>query len=241
MPQVNTASICEHMPQEVGKAVSDKSCFFDTGPNHVVAACGFVGFSVAEVPPSLCTTATLPHTAATRCLSEVSVLHTRVQGCSSRAGGRNGWQHARAPAAAADRLLGALRGDSALPSTAAAVLVQAHLRALGCDTPDWAAVCAGTAAPPPPHRVGKASHDPWPFKGWQRLAARACDARASETHLADLTPVSSAAAVAGRALRRPSLECPSHPRQDLHTQCAVPAAPPAASPSPCAAQMPLSW
>ena len=50
----------------------------------------------------------------------------------------------------ADRLLGAFRGDSALPSTAAAVLAQAHLRALGCDTPDWAAVCAGTAAAPPP-------------------------------------------------------------------------------------------
>ena len=32
----------------------------------------------------------------------------------------------------------------------------------------------------------------WPFKGWQRLAARACEERAFETHLSELSPASRA-------------------------------------------------
>ena len=96
--------------------------------------------------------------------------------------------HVRAPAAAA-RLLGALQGDRVLPCAAAAALAQTHLRALGRETLDWAAVHTGSAAAPP-HRDGEASRDPWPFKGWQRFASRACDAGAFETHLTNLTPAS---------------------------------------------------
>ena len=46
----------------------------------------------------------------------------------------------------------------------------------------------------PPQRVGEASRDPWPFKGWQRLAARACDARVPmrRTLLTSCTPASRA-------------------------------------------------
>ncbi|CAE7388473.1 unnamed protein product [Symbiodinium natans] len=39
-------------------------------------------------------------------------------------------------------------GDRVLPCAAAAVLAQTHLRALGCETPDWAAVCTGAATAP---------------------------------------------------------------------------------------------
>ena len=93
---------------------------------------------------------------------------------------------ARAPAAAA-RLCAALQGDGALPSTAAAT--HAHLCGLGFEAPDWADLCSGAAtAPPDPDHAD----DPWPVKGWQRSAARACDKRAYETHLSDLTPASRA-------------------------------------------------
>ncbi|OLQ08844.1 hypothetical protein AK812_SmicGene7597 [Symbiodinium microadriaticum] len=95
---------------------------------------------------------------------------------------------ARAPAAAA-RLRAALQGDGALPSTAAATHARAHLCDLGFEAPDWADLCSGAAtAPPDPDHAD----DPWPVKGWQRSAARACDKRAYETHLSDLTPASRA-------------------------------------------------
>eukprot|EP00439_Symbiodinium_sp_Y106_P055880 s1350_g7.t2 len=71
-----------------------------------------------------------------------------------------------------------------VPYIVSAVLAQTQLRALVCETPDWAAVYTGSAAAPPPR-----SHDPWPFKGWQRFASRAC---AFETHLTNLTPASRA-------------------------------------------------
>ena len=38
----------------------------------------------------------------------------------------------------------------------------------------------------------EAAGDRWPFKGWQRLAAHACDKRACEMHFSDLTPASRA-------------------------------------------------
>ena len=95
---------------------------------------------------------------------------------------------ARAPAAAA-RLRAALQGDGALPSTAAATHARAHLCDLGFEAPAWADLCSGAAtAPPDPDHAD----DPWPVKGWQRSAARACDKRAYETHLSDLTPASRA-------------------------------------------------
>ena len=94
---------------------------------------------------------------------------------------------ARAPAAAA-RLRAALQGDGALPSSAAATQALAHLRDLGYEAPDWAVICSGAAAPPAPDR----DDDPWPFRGWQRSAARACDERTYETHLSHLTSASRA-------------------------------------------------
>ena len=95
---------------------------------------------------------------------------------------------ARAPAAAA-RLRAALQGDGALPSTAAATHARAHLCDLGFEAPAWADLCSGAAtAPPDPDHAD----DPWPVKGCQRSAARACDKRAYETHLSDLTPASRA-------------------------------------------------
>ena len=91
---------------------------------------------------------------------------------------------ARAPAAAA-RLHATLQGDGALPSAAAAIHTQTQLRHVGYEAPEWAALCSGAVAvPPAPDRTD----DPWPFRGWQRVAARACDERAYETHLADLAP-----------------------------------------------------
>ena len=53
----------------------------------------------------------------------------------------------------------------------------------GFDAPDWSA--CRTPSPPPPK---EAPRDRWPFKGWQRLAAHACDKRKYEMHLSDLTP-----------------------------------------------------
>ena len=72
--------------------------------------------------------------------------------------------------------------------TAAATQAQAHLRDLGYEAPDWAVICSGAAAPPAPDR----DDDPWPFRGWQRSAARACDERTYETHLSHLTSASRA-------------------------------------------------
>ena len=92
--------------------------------------------------------------------------------------------HALAPAAAA-RVLHALRGGAALPSTAAAVTAQAQLRQAGYDAPDWDTQGAG----PPPLNSRRPDEDsgPWPSQGWQR---RACDERAFETHLSELSPAS---------------------------------------------------
>ena len=117
---------------------------------------------------------------------------------------------ARAPAAA-ERLLQALQGEAALPSTAAAVAAQGRLRQAGYDAPGWDAQGAGPPAPDV-QRPGEDS-GPWPFKGWQRLAARACDERAFETHLSELSPasrallLSQAGPFAARAINVP----PTHP------------------------------
>ena len=62
------------------------------------------------------------------------------------------------------------------------------MRDLGYEAPDWAVICSGAAAPPAPDR----DDDPWPFRGWQRSAARACDERTYETHLSHLTSASRA-------------------------------------------------
>ncbi|OLP85284.1 Ankyrin-1 [Symbiodinium microadriaticum] len=116
----------------------------------------------------------------------------------------------RAPAAA-ERLLQALQGEAALPSTAAAVAAQGRLRQAGYDAPGWDAQGAGPPAPDV-QRPGEDS-GPWPFKGWQRLAARACDERAFETHLSELSPasrallLSQAGPFAARAINVP----PTHP------------------------------
>ena len=71
---------------------------------------------------------------------------------------------------------------------------------------DWAVICSGAAAPPAPDQTD----DPWPLKGWQRSAARACDERAYETHLSHLTSascallLSQAGPFASRALNPPA-------------------------------------
>ena len=115
---------------------------------------------------------------------------------------------ARAPAAAA-RLRAALQGDGALPSSAAATQALAHLRDLAYEPPDWAVICFGAAAPPAPDR----DDDPWPFQGWQRSAARACDERMYETHLSHLTSASRALLLSQAGpLRFPRREPPAHPR-----------------------------
>ena len=117
---------------------------------------------------------------------------------------------ARAPAAA-ERLRQALQGEAALPSTAAAVAAQGRLRQASYDAPGWDAQGAGPPAPDV-QRPGEDS-GPWPFKGWQRLAARACDERAFETHLSELSPasrallLSQAGPFAARAINVP----PTHP------------------------------
>ena len=92
---------------------------------------------------------------------------------------------ARAPAAA-ERLLRALRGEGVLPCATAAILARQHLCDCGFDAPEW------SASPAPRPDNPAVPRDRWPFKGWQRLAAHACDKRAYEMHLSDLTPASRA-------------------------------------------------
>ena len=76
-------------------------------------------------------------------------------------------------------------GEAPPPPPLLIVAAQARLRQAGCDAPDW-----DTEGTGPPtghtHRLGEDS-GPWPFKGWQRLAARACDEHAFETHLSQLS------------------------------------------------------
>ena len=99
-----------------------------------------------------------------------------------------------------------LRSDRVLPCATAAVLAQTHLRALGCEIPDWAAVYTGSAAAPP-HGDGEPARDPRLFKGWQRFASRACEARAFETHLTNLTPASRALVFPGSSARSSGFFC----------------------------------
>ena len=88
---------------------------------------------------------------------------------------------------------------------------QGRLRQAGYDAPGWDAQGAGPPAPDV-QRPGEDS-GPWPFKGWQRLAARACDERAFGTHLSELSPasrallLSQAGPFAARAINVP----PTHP------------------------------
>ena len=143
---------------------------------------------------------------------------------------------ARAPAAA-ERLLRALRGEGVLPCAAAAILARQHLCDCGFDAPEW------SASPAPRPDNPAVPRDRWPFKGWQRLAAHACDKRAYEMHLSDLTPASRALLLsqAGPFAARAFDVTPT--REDVHTQRPVscsPAAPLAASPPARAAQMQLS-
>ena len=84
---------------------------------------------------------------------------------------------------------------------------------------------------------------PWPFKGWQRLAARACEERAFETHLSELSPASRALLLsqAGPFAAR-AHQCPAHPPGRHDPQRPVPRAPaaaPAHAPAARAAQMRL--
>eukprot|EP00439_Symbiodinium_sp_Y106_P015395 s10409_g2.t1 len=61
-----------------------------------------------------------------------------------------------------------------------------HLCDCGFDAPEW------SASPAPCPDNSAVPRDRLPFKGWQRLAAHACDKRAYEMHLSDLTPASRA-------------------------------------------------
>eukprot|EP00439_Symbiodinium_sp_Y106_P052452 s2766_g7.t1 len=79
---------------------------------------------------------------------------------------------ARAPAAA-ERLLCVLRGEGVLPCATAAILARQHLCDCGFDAPEWSASPALRRPDNP-----AVPCDRWPFKGWQRLAAHACDKRA---------------------------------------------------------------
>ena len=123
--------------------------------------------------------------------------------------------------AAAERLLQALQGEAALPSTADAVAAQGRLRQAGYDAPGWDAQGHGPPAPDI-QRPGEDS-GPWPLKGWQRLSARGCDERALETHLSEFSPasrallLSKAGPVAARATNGP----PTHPprRHDPQRSC----------------------
>ena len=62
-------------------------------------------------------------------------------------------------------------GEAPPPPPLLIVAAQARLRQAGCDAPDWDTEGTG----------------PWPFKGWQRHDARACDEHAFETHLSQLS------------------------------------------------------
>ena len=92
---------------------------------------------------------------------------------------------ARAPVAA-DRLLQALHGHVPLPAAAAANQARDALRATGYDAPARASLLDASDAPP---ARGCAFEPGDALRGWQRQAARACDERACETHLSDLTLV----------------------------------------------------
>ena len=50
----------------------------------------------------------------------------------------------------------------------------------------------GQPAAHPVPALQEPPRDRWPFKGWHRLAAHACDKRTYELHLSDLTPASRA-------------------------------------------------
>ena len=95
---------------------------------------------------------------------------------------------ARAPVAA-DRLLHALQGHVPLPAAAAANQARDALRAIGYDAPAWASLLDASDAPP---ARGCAFEPGDALRGWQRHAAGACDERACETHLSDLTLASRA-------------------------------------------------
>ena len=90
---------------------------------------------------------------------------------------------------AANRLLLSLRAQEAgpLPSILAATQAAAYLAGQGYAVPAW----DDTHSAPP----GPSSRNDEPagtLRGWQRGAAHACDERALETHLADLSPASRA-------------------------------------------------
>ena len=96
----------------------------------------------------------------------------------------------RSPQIAAN-LLHALAAPHASGSSAVAAVAQAadHLAAQGYRVPAWA-----WDAPEPRHPAQADDHDQpgHRLRGWQRYAARACDQRAFETHLATLPPASRA-------------------------------------------------
>ena len=139
---------------------------------------------------------------------------------------------ARAPVAA-DWLLHALQGHVPLPAAAAANQARNALRATGYDAPAWASLLDASDAPP---ARGCAFEPGDALRGWQRQAAGACDERACETHLSDLT-LASRALLLSQAGPQHAL-CPSHHRRThargrVHSECAVPhsaPAPPAPAP-----------
>ena len=122
-------------------------------------------------------------------------------------------KNARDPSQSSRCSRAALPGDGALPSSAAATQAQAHLRDLGYEAPDWAVICSGAAALPAPDRAD----DSWPFQGWQRSAARACDERTSVPG-----PVAAALAPAPPA-RTAQMQLPrgTRPLGDHRTACAT--------------------
>ena len=88
---------------------------------------------------------------------------------------------------AADRLLAALRDDRAarLPSLLAATQAAACLTTQGYAVPAW-----NEALPDLPGLHSRHDEPADFLRGWQRRASHACDERALETHLADLSPAS---------------------------------------------------
>ena len=96
--------------------------------------------------------------------------------------------HTRAPGIAA-RLLALLRDPSAghVPSLTAAVQAAAYLSTQGFEAPGWGEALEDHADPT------DREDEPGSFlRGWQHRAARACDERALETHLPELSPSSRA-------------------------------------------------
>ena len=96
--------------------------------------------------------------------------------------------HTRAPGIAA-RLLALLRDPSAghLPSLTAAVQAAAYLHTQGFEAPAWGEAFVDHAVP-----IDREDEPEDFLRGWQRRAARACDERALETHLPELTTASRA-------------------------------------------------